>query len=281
MRAAIGGGSAAAGGGGIDLRDAIGKSKPVPKKSIDDRRVHSALLSPPPARLMPSLCRLDFDAVVAAPAPVHAHAPHWQQPARAFTNVFVKNFREDVTDEEFKQAFAGFGAITSAVVARDESGKSKRHGFVNFEAAEAALKCTQLLHGSTALAAEGEAIDVVEHLKKSERFAPAPYAKQHHPKVSRRRLHPPARRALLFAPAGCLPRVRRRSRRHRCQARKAPGRHARSGCRTQGEEDSAAYVGSMLLPVCTRAHVVTRDAGDASEAAGGQVGGQGGGRRGG
>jgi RNA recognition motif-containing protein len=150
---------------------------------------------------MPSLCRLDFDAVVAVHAPVHAHTPHWQQPARAFTNVFVKNFREDVTDEQFKQAFAGFGAITSAVVARDESGKSKRHGFVNFEAAEAALKCTQLLHGSTALAAEGEAIDVVEHLKKSERFAPAPYAKQHHPKVPRRRLHPPARRVarLIFS----------------------------------------------------------------------------------
>ena len=139
----------------------------------------------PPALLMLSLCRLDFDAVVAAPAP--CHAPHWQPPSRAFTNVFVKNFREDVTDEEFKQAFAVCGTITSAVVARDDSGKSKRHGFVNFETAEAALKCTQLLHGSTPLAAEGETIDVVEHLKKSERFPTAPYTKQHHPKVQRRR----------------------------------------------------------------------------------------------
>jgi hypothetical protein len=175
MRAAIGGGKASA---GIDLRDAIGKSQPTPQKSIVDRRVAAALASlrrliPPPP---PSAPRLDFDAVVVAPAAA-AHS------GRPFTNVFVKNFRDDVTDEQFRAAFACCGAITSAVVARDGAGKSKRHGFVNFEQAEAALQCTRQFNGSSDLASQGEQIDVVEHLKKSERFAPAAHAKPFYPKV--------------------------------------------------------------------------------------------------
>ena len=135
--------------------------------------------------LISSLCRLDFDAVVAAAAPAVSHAP----PPRAFTNVFVKNFREDVTDEEFKNAFASCGTITSALVARDDGGKSKRHGFVNFESAECALQCVQQFNGCTALAAAGETIEVVEHLKKSERFAPAHNKQPYHPKVQPCPLH--------------------------------------------------------------------------------------------
>lgn len=162
LRAAIGG---AVSGGGVDLRDAIGKSKPAPKKSIEDR--------------------MDFDAVVvpaAAVVPLYP-AHERKQSDRPFTNVFVKNFRDDVTDEQFQAAFAGCGKITSAVIARDDAGKSKRHGFVNFEAPEAALKCIQQFNGSSGLAAAGEAIDVVEHLKKSERFASAAHVRPFHPKA--------------------------------------------------------------------------------------------------
>jgi polyadenylate-binding protein len=99
-----------------------------------------------------------------------------------FTNVFVKNFREDVTDEQFQAAFAGCGNITSAVVARD-GGKSKRHGFVNFETHEAALKCIEQFHNSTTLAAPGETVQVLEHLKKSERFGVPAHTKPFYPKV--------------------------------------------------------------------------------------------------
>jgi hypothetical protein len=62
-------------------------------------------------------------------------------------------------------------------------GKSKRHGFVNFEEAEAAQKCVSAFNGTGTLAAAGEKIDVVEHLKKSERFPTATCAKPHHFKV--------------------------------------------------------------------------------------------------
>jgi polyadenylate-binding protein len=50
-----------------------------------------------------------------------------------FTNVYVKNLDESVNDEEFMEMFSKFGKITSAVVSKDENGKSKLFGFVNFE----------------------------------------------------------------------------------------------------------------------------------------------------
>ena len=84
----------------------------------------------------------------------------WEYP------VFVKNFREDVTDEQFQAAFAVCGKITSAVVAR-ENGKSKRHGFVNFETPESAVKCIEQFNDSVKLAVDGEKIYVVHHHKKA------------------------------------------------------------------------------------------------------------------
>lgn len=63
---------------------------------------------------------------------------------KRFTNVFVKNFGENVDDEQLKQMFFEHGEITSAVVARGEEGKSKGHGYVNFKdaiSAEKAVAC--------------------------------------------------------------------------------------------------------------------------------------------
>ncbi|KAJ3403036.1 Protein phosphatase PP2A regulatory subunit B, partial [Chytriomyces hyalinus] len=42
-----------------------------------------------------------------------------------FTNIYCKNLDEAVTDEQFQEMFGAFGAIVSAVVSRDEAGKSK------------------------------------------------------------------------------------------------------------------------------------------------------------
>lgn len=55
-----------------------------------------------------------------------------------FTNVYVKNLPETVTDDEFTAMFAKFGLATSAVVARNEEGVSKGFGFVNYENSEEA-----------------------------------------------------------------------------------------------------------------------------------------------
>lgn len=60
-----------------------------------------------------------------------------------FTNVYVKNVDQDVSDEEFRQMFEKFGDITSATLSRDQEGKSRGFGFVNFsthESAQAAVE---------------------------------------------------------------------------------------------------------------------------------------------
>jgi polyadenylate-binding protein len=62
-----------------------------------------------------------------------------------FTNVFVKNLHESLSDDQFQNMFTPFGQITSAVVMRDEQGKSKGFGFVNFITHEEAAKaCDEL-----------------------------------------------------------------------------------------------------------------------------------------
>ena len=58
-----------------------------------------------------------------------------------FTNIFIKNFGEDFTDDQLKDMFANFGVILSAKVMMDQnSGKSKGFGFVSFETHESAAK---------------------------------------------------------------------------------------------------------------------------------------------
>lgn len=64
-------------------------------------------------------------------------------PYRKFTNVFVKNFADQLDDDRLREMFEKYGDITSAVIARDYEGKSKGFGFVNFKethCAEAAVK---------------------------------------------------------------------------------------------------------------------------------------------
>jgi polyadenylate-binding protein len=80
--------------------------------------------------------------------------------------VFVKNLRDDVTDEQLNAAFASFGSITSCVVQKDKaSGKSLRFGFCNFATPEAAKLCVDQIGDTEGLAEAGERIKVVPHLK--------------------------------------------------------------------------------------------------------------------
>jgi polyadenylate-binding protein len=71
-----------------------------------------------------------------------------------FTNVYVKNIDADVTDDEFTALFEKFGEITSSSLARDEEGKVRGFGFVNYEDHEAANRASDELndtefHGKT------------------------------------------------------------------------------------------------------------------------------------
>ncbi|KAI0009203.1 polyadenylate binding protein [Xylariaceae sp. FL0662B] len=64
-----------------------------------------------------------------------------------FTNVYVKNISTDASDEEFRALFEKFGDVTSSSLARDNEGKSRGFGFVNFTTHEAAAKAVDDLNG--------------------------------------------------------------------------------------------------------------------------------------
>ena len=56
-----------------------------------------------------------------------------------FTNLYIKNFGEEVTDEDLRNLFAEHGTIISAVVMKDRNtGKSMGFGFVSFDDHESA-----------------------------------------------------------------------------------------------------------------------------------------------
>jgi polyadenylate-binding protein len=52
---------------------------------------------------------------------------------RKFTNVYVKNFGDDMPDDKLKEMFSAFGDVTSVAVMRDDSGKSRGFGFVAYD----------------------------------------------------------------------------------------------------------------------------------------------------
>ncbi|KAL1219043.1 Polyadenylate-binding protein 8 [Cardamine amara subsp. amara] len=66
-----------------------------------------------------------------------------------FTNVYVKNLSESLSDEELNKVFGEFGVTTSCVIMRDAEGKSKGFGFVNFENSDDAARAVEALNGKT------------------------------------------------------------------------------------------------------------------------------------
>jgi polyadenylate-binding protein len=81
------------------------------------------------------------------------HVCHWvpkreRQPSESqpWTNVYVKDLDEDVTDEELRRVFEAIGPVTSAIVVKDSEGRSRGFGFVNFEKHKDAAKAVDVLH---------------------------------------------------------------------------------------------------------------------------------------
>lgn len=64
--------------------------------------------------------------------------------ARQFTNIYVKNFGQLMSDEKFYEIFSKFGTVTSSMVARHPDGTSKGFGFVAYEDPKAAEKAVQV-----------------------------------------------------------------------------------------------------------------------------------------
>ncbi|NXX18029.1 EPAB protein, partial [Podargus strigoides] len=60
--------------------------------------------------------------------------------AMEFTNVYIKNFGDDMDDDRLREIFSKFGKTLSVKVMTDSTGRSKGFGFVNFEKHEEAQK---------------------------------------------------------------------------------------------------------------------------------------------
>lgn len=88
--------------------------------------------------------------------------------AKRFTNVYVKNFGDDLDDEKLYEVFSAFGKITSHRVMTNEDGKSKGFGFVAFEEPEAAEKACDEFNGKDLY---GKTIYVGRAQKRGERQA--------------------------------------------------------------------------------------------------------------
>ncbi|MEE6509514.1 hypothetical protein FKM82_026630, partial [Ascaphus truei] len=64
-----------------------------------------------------------------------------------FTNVYIKNFGEEMDDKRLGEIFSNFGNPSSVKVMMDEAGRSRGFGFVNFENHEEAQKAVSDMNG--------------------------------------------------------------------------------------------------------------------------------------
>eukprot|EP01025_Chloroclados_australasicus_P028833 TRINITY_DN2859_c0_g1_i1.p1 TRINITY_DN2859_c0_g1~~TRINITY_DN2859_c0_g1_i1.p1 ORF type:complete len:677 (-),score=148.34 TRINITY_DN2859_c0_g1_i1:248-2278(-) len=85
---------------------------------------------------------------------------------RKFSNVFVKNLPTSMDDEAMLKLFEPYGTITSHAIMKDEDGRSKGFGFINYEEPEQAAKAVEELHEKEI---EGQKVYVARAQKKSER----------------------------------------------------------------------------------------------------------------
>ncbi|XP_029973939.1 embryonic polyadenylate-binding protein B-like isoform X1 [Salarias fasciatus] len=67
--------------------------------------------------------------------------------AMKFTNIYIKNFGEDFTDDKLKELFSGYGKTLSVRVMKDEMGCSRGFGFVNYAHHEDAQRAVDEMNG--------------------------------------------------------------------------------------------------------------------------------------
>ncbi|XP_072227072.1 polyadenylate-binding protein 1b isoform X1 [Leuresthes tenuis] len=86
--------------------------------------------------------------------------------AKEFTNVYIKNFGDDMDDEKLRELFSQYGNAMSIRVMTDDGGKSRGFGFVSFERHEDAQKAVDEMNGKEL---NGKLIYVGRAQKKVER----------------------------------------------------------------------------------------------------------------
>ncbi|KAF2301115.1 hypothetical protein GH714_020182 [Hevea brasiliensis] len=65
-----------------------------------------------------------------------------------FTNLYVKNLADNITEDTLQNMFAVFGKVCNVVIMKDHEGTSRGFGFVNFDSPEGAKKAVDALNGS-------------------------------------------------------------------------------------------------------------------------------------
>ncbi|KAF2289818.1 hypothetical protein GH714_038797 [Hevea brasiliensis] len=93
---------------------------------------------------------------------------------RGIGNVYVKNLSESIDNVGLQYLFGKFGTIISCKVAMFEDGKSKGHGFVQFDSEDSANSAIEKLNGSIV---GDKQIYVGKFVKKSDRVLPIPDVK--------------------------------------------------------------------------------------------------------
>ncbi|XP_056446977.1 polyadenylate-binding protein 4 isoform X1 [Gadus chalcogrammus] len=88
--------------------------------------------------------------------------------AKEFTNVYIKNFSDDMTDDQLKVLFDQHGRTLSVKVMTDPSGKSRGFGFVSYEKHEDANRAVEEMNGTEV---QGKTVFVGRAQKKMERQA--------------------------------------------------------------------------------------------------------------
>uniref|UniRef100_A0A4W6DPQ5 Polyadenylate-binding protein n=1 Tax=Lates calcarifer TaxID=8187 RepID=A0A4W6DPQ5_LATCA len=88
--------------------------------------------------------------------------------AKEFTNVYIKNFGDDMDDDRLKELFDKYGKTLSVKVMTDPTGKSRGFGFVSYEKHEDANKAVEDMNGTEL---NGKTVFVGRAQKKMERQA--------------------------------------------------------------------------------------------------------------
>jgi polyadenylate-binding protein len=69
-----------------------------------------------------------------------------EEQMKKYTNIYIKNLDESVDEKTLEKDFGKYGKITSCVVQRDENGKSRGFGFINFENSDEAHLAVESMH---------------------------------------------------------------------------------------------------------------------------------------
>ena len=68
---------------------------------------------------------------------------------RKYTNIFIKNFGDQLDEEKLRELFSAHGKILSVKIENDENGNSKGFGFCSYESPEEAEAAVQSMNGYT------------------------------------------------------------------------------------------------------------------------------------